>query len=382
MTMTVAVGLFDQITQAFLDALHHQASHLRHLGEGLFYYLAVIQLALNGCWLALHGAGLHELISRLVPFFLSLGLFYGLILHGGVWLPDILNGFIEAGRTAGVTALDPSSIMDQGAFIASNIFKAFSGLGIATHPFVAIVGSIVCLAIIVIYALIAAELTVVLVKTYVVVAIAPLFFAFGATEWTREMTRQFISAVLGLGLHLMTLYLLLGVGQHTGEHWVELTTLAVQQHDVFPLLIILGACLVYYLLIKAIPPFVASLAGIGGFRHYGSALIGTGINQSQQGVRLLQSGQRMVQQTGQGIAQVGLAGHHWVQAAKQAPLQNHGSRFQQFTHPMRWATRQALGAMQSTLKERLSRSQPSVGQTFNDHFVKRYTSQVNPRKLP
>ena len=40
-----------------------------------------------------------------------------------------------------------------------------------------------------------------------------------------------------------------------------------------PMLVILSAVIVYYLIIKNIPPFVAGLSGVGGFRNYGDAAV-------------------------------------------------------------------------------------------------------------
>ena len=76
----------------------------------------------------------------------------------------------------------------------------------------------------------------------------------------------------------MTLYLILGVGQNVGAQWATMTAKAAISHELMPMLVITGAVIVYYLIIKNVPAFIAGIAGVSGFRNYGDAAVGMAVN--------------------------------------------------------------------------------------------------------
>src|SRR3989338_2207807 len=162
-------GILDQVTQEFLSAFQNDGTLFEQAGKHVFFYLCVIQLSLSAIWMVIAGESLQSLVSRITQLCFMFGFFYGLIQLCSTWVPDVINGFIQLGQQGGVQSLDPSSIINQGISISSAIFQGFFNWGLLGHPFVSLIGAIVCLAILVIYALIAAELTIILVKSYVIV---------------------------------------------------------------------------------------------------------------------------------------------------------------------------------------------------------------------
>lgn len=352
-------GILDQVTSEFMQALRQDGSAIQAAAHHLFYYLCVIQLSFTALWMVLSGESLHHLMVRLVQLTFTFGFFYGLIELGGTWIPDLLNGFIQVGQSGGVQSLDPSSIIDQGVSIAGGIFNGFFNWGLLGHPFVSLIGAAICVTILIIYAFIAAELTVILVKAYAVISIGGFFFALGATEYTRAMTQKFVSAAIGLGLQLMMLYLLLGVGQNVGSQWAQMTKQASDNHEIMPMLVIMAAAIVYYLIIKNVPTFIAGLSGVGGFRNYGDTAaamaMNTGINTASalsQAKNVSLTGARIAGQVGTSagnlsagfqsreslgsFAKQGLsnAGHAAFQSVRDYVKSNntHMNAFQKFNH--------------------------------------------------
>lgn len=272
--------ILDKVTDQFLLVLQQDADVLQQYALHLFHYFGIIQLTLSGLWIALIGADLRQFITKFVGICFNFGFFYGLIYFGGEWIPDLLNGFIDIGSHTGVQSLNPSSVLEQGLSIAGAIYKSVYLLGAYKRPFVTFIGLVCCLSVIIIYSLIAAELAIVLVKSYVLVALNALFFAFGALDYTRPMTVNYLKSAIGLGLQLLSLYLLIGVGQGVGEQWSHLTTQAAKEHDILPMLVILAAVIVYYMIVKNIPPFVAGLSGTGGFGNHGDDAVATTLSTS------------------------------------------------------------------------------------------------------
>ena len=257
----IEVQIIDQMTHEYMDLLRHHMSIINMTATRLFYLLAVIQLTLSALWITITGEPLQRFLSQMVQLTFSFGFFFTLIEYGGEWIPAIFNGFIDLGQETGVQSLDPSSIIEQGIAIAGGIAKGFLKLGMLTHLFIGIVGSIICLIVIIIYALIAAELTLVLVKSYILVATSGLFFAFAAHDATRPVLINYFRTVLGLGLQLMTLYFLLSVGQQIGITWAKLAVTSYNNHNLAIMFTVLSAVIIYFLILKTIPVFVANIAG-------------------------------------------------------------------------------------------------------------------------
>lgn len=378
-------GVLDQITQEFLSAFQHDAYTINAAAETLFYYLVVIQLALSCLWMTLAGESLTRFCAKMVQLAFNFGVFYGLIKYGSTWIPELINGFIQIGSLSGVTSLDPSSIVSQGMSISGAIFQAFgpSGLGLLTHPFVSLVGATVCVAIIILYALIATELTVVMVKTYFVVSVGGLFWAFGASDVTRTMTTRYFGAAIGLGLQLMALFMLIGVGQNVGQSWAQMTAQAAQNHELMPMLVILAAVIVYYMIIKNVPPFIAGLSGASGFRNYGDATVGMAINAGATGANAMLNAKKMSVRASQGVAE-GLRGLGQTVMSGSQGFGQGNDITSKLKNTASFPAKHLSSAVGNTIKDVVTRnpatSQLSTGQKLNHHLANKVKPKISPKE--
>jgi len=220
------------------------------------------------------------------------------------------------------------------------------------------------------YGFIAAELAIVLVKSYLLVSLAGLFFAFGASDITRTMTVQYLKTIVGIGLQLMALYFLISVGQNLGQDWVQLTSQAAEQHDLMPMMVILASVIIYYLMVKNIPTFIAGLSGVGGFRNYGDAAVGMAVNAGLQGARLVTQGQQVF---GKGVQAAGQLAHSTAQSwqAGQQGWQQGSSSFNKMKQASKVLTSTLAHSALQTSKDAIMRqnSHLSMGQKFNRHMA-------------
>ena len=97
--------ILDQVTQEFLKAMVADGHAIQNAAKQIFYYLALIQLALTALWMTIAGESMQRFFTRIVQLSFALGFFYGLMQFGGEWLPDIINGFVELGQKGGVNRL-------------------------------------------------------------------------------------------------------------------------------------------------------------------------------------------------------------------------------------------------------------------------------------
>ncbi|MBN1683991.1 MAG: P-type conjugative transfer protein TrbL [Gammaproteobacteria bacterium] len=271
---SISTGILDQVLKEFLKALQSDYARIEMFAKGLFYYLAGIQIVMSGIWLMFKADPIEASVKTIQIFF-TITVFYTLIQFGGTWMPQIINGFISVGaNSSGITSLTPSAVLDQGVSIGFAIMDNFSHWGWVTHPFGSTLSCFILVIIIVLYALLAAEMVILLVKSYVLVSLSGLMFAFGANEAVRPIAMNYFKSVIGIGLQLLTFYLIMGVGVHIGHDWATLIGQAAQAHELKPFLVVLAAIIVFYMIIKNVPSFIASLTGIRSFRNDNAASVG------------------------------------------------------------------------------------------------------------
>lgn len=293
------IDQLDTTTQQFIDAVTTQGVELQTHAKVLFEYLVTIQLTLSGMWMMLMGESFIKSLCEFIKLALLFAIFYAGIELGGQWIAVLINGFIQLGQHTSIQSIDPSSLFSQGLSISGTLMKAIGGWGVLKAPFVSMVAVVLSVGIIIMYALIAGELAIVLIKAYMMVSLSSVFFAFGGSDWTRAMATNYLKAVIGLGLQLMTLYFIVGVGQRLGDQWAATIQQSTHTHAMLPMLAIFGTVIVFYLLTKNIPPFVAGLSGIGGFRNYGDTAIAMGINAGMNAAKLMNPAGTMITKAGE-----------------------------------------------------------------------------------
>jgi P-type conjugative transfer protein TrbL len=262
----------DKIDVEFLNQFIAQSDKFVHAGINLGFWLAVISMITSVGIMLIRGEELHALVSKVIQQSLIFGLMFGLMQYGGEWIPKIINGFIYVGQqSSGLHSLSPSSIFNQGWYIAGSILESANKAGMF-HLVSALTAVISGFFVILIYAFISASLCVLLIKAYALVLVGPMIFALGNLDYTKSAVSNYVQKIIGIGLNLVMFYLLVGVGIKLGNNWADL----VRQGgalDLSILVVIVGGLTVFYLVMQNVPSFIATISGAGGFRDYGQATV-------------------------------------------------------------------------------------------------------------
>lgn len=258
----------DTLTAQFVAQLQQHGASFQYAGLRIFYYLALIQLVINCLRLVLINENLQAFVVVLIKTAINFSLFYGVILYAPIWLPQIVQGLVQL-TTNNTAPATPARVISTAFILGQHIAAGFANTSILLHPFIAIDAVIIYLAIILIYALIAAELTIVTVQAYVIFTLSSFCLAFGVNDFTQPIMRNYCSTIVHLSLKLITMYLLISLQETMSENWTEYVQLAVQQqnmNDLIPIHMILVTLLIFFLLFKTIPHFIANLAGVGSLK--------------------------------------------------------------------------------------------------------------------
>jgi len=293
-------GALNDIARTFLDTFRDDARLLEQLAEALLFNFTTIQLSLMGLFLALKSDSLHKFLVEFIQVALIFAAFYSLITSGSTWVPALLNSFMSIGQGFGVQSVDPSSVLSTGLVISTGMLKAIGVWGFISHAEIVISCVFLCWFILLAFTFIAAELTTVLVKSYFLIAVSGLFLSAGTWDLTRPMTVNYFKALIGLGLQLMTLYIFIGIGLQLGGQWADTVAASAKTGDLLPMMVILVEVALFYYLTKNVPPFIAGLVGLGGFRNHGDAAVaaalGAGAQSAALGAKAYQGASRLGQE--------------------------------------------------------------------------------------
>ena len=249
--LTDIVRDYEAISTAWFSAL----SPIAHR---IFWVLVAIQLTWTAMWWVLDREDGLGALASLLRQVVAIGFFYALLLNGGTWIPAVTQSFSQAGAAAaGITKLNPTDVFDQGLALANKILNATAARGLLDKFLASVLAGITALVVVIAFAIIAAQLLVVLVESFIVIGAGVLFLGFAGSQWTRFFTERYLSYVASVGVKLFVLYLIMGVGMGIAARWMSV--LERGGFSPIPFFYVMGGSLVFVFLTWHIPSVAGSL---------------------------------------------------------------------------------------------------------------------------
>lgn len=262
----------DQIVDAYRAASATWEPVIRSYAFGLFWLLVAIDFSWGAMKLALEKSEFESFWAFMVNRVMTIGFFLALIQFGSTWSVTIIDSMRQiAGAAGGATGFNPSSLLDQGLFTAVTLIERSSGV---FQPGDTIIAGLLGILIMVIYALIAAELIFVLVSMWIILYAGIIMLGFGGSEWTRSYATNYYKTILAIATKLFVIQLLVGIGQSIINGWASQLSDNPEFAEMF---VIAGGVLVLYVLVKGIGGLVESLvSGTGAASASGSGAMMAG----------------------------------------------------------------------------------------------------------
>jgi type IV secretion system protein TrbL len=244
----------------------------------LFWLLAIIQFIWAAIKLTLERQDMQGYVAGFVREIMWIGAFYALLLNGPLWIPAIVNSFINIGRqVAGVGSqeLYPGNVVGRGVEIAMAFLGGAGESGFFNNPATALVLVLAALIVVVAFCLIAAQILVALVESYMVTTAGLLFLGFGGSKWTAPYVERFIGLAVSVGVKLFVLYLLVAIGYQMSNQWLaDVSGVPGAAQPVATAFGIIGASLCFLMVCWQSPKLVSSMIG-GSPQLSGGDFIGT-----------------------------------------------------------------------------------------------------------
>lgn len=144
---------------------------------------------------------------------ITVGFFFSIIKFSDSWISQIIDSFTLIGKTAaGVTDLTPDGVISYGYDLAIGLFKTLGELGTGDQILFAIPVLFAAIFLLLGFAVIAGQLIITLIESYIVVGGGIIMLGFSGSKWTVDMATSYLKYAVGTGVKLMLAYLIIGAG--------------------------------------------------------------------------------------------------------------------------------------------------------------------------
>lgn len=251
----------------------------------LFWGLALISLVWNAIQMLLHDKGVVDFIAFLFNRVMTIGLSVWLIENAATLAWLIINTFQKVASLLNTSqgVFSPSNVFELGLSIAHKVYSSASGFSVGDN----IVLGICALIILVVFALIAAEMCILIVGAYVLVSGGVIMMAFLGSEWTRDHALNYFTTILGMAVQIFVMQLIIIIGYSMFSGFI--TQAGDGSADY---LVMVGMTIVYFALVRVVPNMATSLATGRFVFGSGSAVAASAsIAGAAAGLALLATGQ-------------------------------------------------------------------------------------------
>lgn len=256
--------VLDALRDSYRNAARGWLARLVPIAQRLFVLLAGIEFAVSGAVWALRRDSLDDVAAKFLLKFTLVAFLLMLISSFQYWIPPIVNGFAAAGeRAIGRSAtVGPSEIIDIGRENAMTVLRTLRFGVILQDPAMAIFAALCAFLIALCFMVVAAQLLLAMIESYVVLGAGVLFLGFSAFRGTASFAENLIAYAFHLGIKIFFLYLVVGIGTEIARSWPELIRSSELFGSASPFFQVVGGALIFAILTISVPNVVAArLAG-------------------------------------------------------------------------------------------------------------------------
>lgn len=283
-----AGGILDNVNNAMAATTSTWMGRSLELAKSLFFGLAVLEFVWSAYQVALKKGELNDVVVSTFFKVMSLSFFYMLLIKAPDWIPTITDSFKQAGaQVSGTTLLTPSGIFGRGLTMAGSLIEKGNAINsdvngifaLGDHFLAALVIGISAVFVVMAFAIVALQLFVALVESYLIVGGGAIMLGFLGSRWTSSFGEKYFSYALSNGIKLFTLYLLVGMGDTFFDQlYAELNRIAATtgQLSFGDWLGLAGSSAVFGGLSYMLPGLTSSM--LNGSTNMGMANIGSAMN--------------------------------------------------------------------------------------------------------
>lgn len=235
-----AQGMLDTVVNSAAGASNGWMQQSLEFAKTLFFGLAAIEFAWAAIQLTLQKGELSDLAVGLLMKIVTISFFSMMLVYAPDWLPKIINSFKEAGTAVGNSSygttgstnmqtcasgtLSPSAVLDQGVCVSSKLTTTSLEkmgvedgspdlLDVMANFFPMIILGLASIATLIGFVILAIQLTITLIESFIVIGGGVLMLGFMGSRWTMNYGERFFGYAVSIGVKLFTLYLIIALGE-------------------------------------------------------------------------------------------------------------------------------------------------------------------------
>ncbi|MHB8432285.1 MAG: P-type conjugative transfer protein TrbL [Candidatus Tyrphobacter sp.] len=301
-------GILTGLATQFSTTTGPWTSTALRYAQDLFFALVAIEIAWSAITYVLQKDSLPDFVASLLLKIISVGFFYTLLQpeYGPVWISDIVSSFSQAGSAIGgqgqFLPSDPSSVFNCGTDVANAMLQSVSNnntginLGNFLPAIEAIFAALICaLGVVLAFAIVAGQLLITLIESYIVIGAGVFMLGFTGSRWTLVFGEKYVGYAFSVGIKLFMLELIVGLGYALGQQWAALFANGIAPPETY--IEVVGAALIFGFVAWQIPGLAASLMNgsprmtLGSFLNtagtvaVGGVVVGSGVGGMIAGMR-------------------------------------------------------------------------------------------------
>jgi type IV secretion system protein TrbL len=217
-----AAVFLDHVASAFQSGTMKWQATITLYAESLFWKLVMIDFTWTTIVWVKDRKEIGELLMGYVGKILTIGFFWMALEMGSTWVPAIIGSFVQIGKDTAFGADSTATVgtLDSILFAGFDYCKAMiSALMAETHWYnpidrLCMLVSLIPTATIVSlgFALIAGQVLVALIESYIAISAGIILLGFGGSRWTSDIASSYLKFAVGTGVKLMLCYLIVGLG--------------------------------------------------------------------------------------------------------------------------------------------------------------------------
>ena len=266
-------SVLDQVVNKFQGKVKSWQNIIQGAAERLFWTLVLISMVWTFGMMLLRKADIGDFFAEFTRFIIFTG-FYFWLLTNAVSGHNIAGTLIDSMQQLGGTAAglpsgaSHSSIMDIGVLIWNQATNNLTFM----QPMDSLMGFVISLIILIILAVIAVNMLLLLISSWVLMYAGIFFLGFGGARWTSDIAINYFKTVLGIGIQLFVMLLIVGIGSDLLSSFYAKMGKNVLNYEELAVMLIFT--IAFFVLISRLPSLlagiltgssIASAVGIGSY---------------------------------------------------------------------------------------------------------------------
>lgn len=249
-------GVLDTVLERYSTAAATWGTIITTRASWLFWTLALISMVWTFGMMALRKADIGEFYAEFVRFTIFTGFFWWALTNGSAFADSIMRSLRMIGaEAAGIpNTMAPSGIVD----IGFDIFVKALNQSDMWAPIDSLIGMLMALIILVVFALIGVNMLLLLVSGWILAYAGIFFLGFGGSRWTSEMAINYYKTVLGIAAQLFTMILLIGIGKSFVDQYYAAMSQGLLIKEMAVMLLV---SIILLALVRTVPGLIGGLAG-------------------------------------------------------------------------------------------------------------------------